>query len=454
LNFLRQHYEKLILGLVLTALVIGIVAVLMGIGKARGTVSEYKEEAERTLRAGKDLSPDQERDLNLANEALISPANRFAFLAVPGDRRGALLEPDPYLRCVNPRCNYLIPNDEHICRFCSAEQPPEKKDVYPEVEDRDRDGIPNYVEKHIPFLNPDDPTDAGLDYDGDTFTNLEEFRHGTNMANPASYPPLAINLRLLDKPFNAPLPIALRAIQAGNSDDPAQWVLNFNVFNPQTRRPVNARFRVGETTPVLTDGRRRFGPFTVASARRERRQVGDETRDVGVAVLTWNEQSYTLVEGETPREIEPSASMVFLASRNRQDEAAIRNQFRYTPRRDDIFSLVHRPTQKREDYKVISVAEDKVVVELVQGGAGAGMDGGMGGGMDMGGGMEMGGGMDMGMGGMMQPGGMRPGTPAGPGTAEPLRFEITRQFDPASDLIDPARLRRPAPGTRAPGAMR
>lgn len=447
MNFLRQHFEKLILGIVLTALVVGIIVVLLGIGKARGMVAEQKDKAVRSLRSGKDLAPDQARDLNLANEALVAPGNRFAFLAAAGDRKGSLLEPLPYLRCVNPRCNYLIPPDELVCRFCGAEQPPEKKDVYPEVEDRDRDGIPNYVEKHIPFLNPDDPSDAGLDYDLDTFTNLEEFRHDTNMANPASYPPLAINLRLFEKPFNAPLPIALRGITTNNSDDPAQWFLLFNVFNPQTRRFGPVRYRVGDTIPPQSDGRRRFGPFVVASARRERRQVGDETKDVGVAVLTWNEQSYTLVEGETPRELDLSASLLFLASRSRQDEAALRAQMRYTPRKDEIISLVHRPSQRREDYKVISIADDKVVVELVQGGAGT-----MGGGMDMGGGgMDMGG-MDMGtgaagMGGRIRPG-MQPGTTA---PAEPLRFEITRTFDPAADLIDPARLRMPQPGVRAPG---
>ncbi|MDX9981068.1 MAG: hypothetical protein RBU25_13665 [Lentisphaeria bacterium] len=446
MNFLRQHFEKLILGIVLTALVIGIIVVLLGIGKARGTVAEQRKKAEKALRSGKDLAPDQARDLNLANEALVAPGNRFAFLAAEGDRRGSLLEPLPYLRCVNPRCNYLIPPDELVCRFCNAEQPPEKKDVYPEVEDRDRDGIPNYVEKHIPFLNPEDVGDAGLDYDLDTFTNLEEFRHDTNLANPASYPPLAVNLRLLDKPFNAPLPVVLRGIAANNSDDPAKWLLNFNVFNPQTRRFVLARFRVGETIPFLSDGIRRYGPFVVASARRERRQAGEETKEIGIAVLTWNEQDYTLVEGETPRDLALSASLLFLASRSRSDEAALRAQMRYTPRQDEVFFLIHRPSQRREGYNVVSIAEDKVVVELVQGGAG-GMDTGGGMGMDMGGGMgmEMGGGMDMG-------GGTRPGMQTGTAAAaEPLRFEITRTFDPAADLIDPARLRMPQPGVRVPG---
>ncbi len=47
--------------------------------------------------------------------------------------------------------------------------------------DSDNDGIPNNVESQYGFLDPDDPSDAGADQDGDGLTNLEEYRAGLDM---------------------------------------------------------------------------------------------------------------------------------------------------------------------------------------------------------------------------------------------------------------------------------
>ncbi|HUL51010.1 MAG TPA: hypothetical protein VLU94_00350, partial [Candidatus Nitrosotalea sp.] len=57
--------------------------------------------------------------------------------------------------------------------------------------DVDGDGIPDVYElQHPAFLNPLNPGDAGLDYDGDGKSNLQEFRDGTDPAklpdNPAA----------------------------------------------------------------------------------------------------------------------------------------------------------------------------------------------------------------------------------------------------------------------------
>ncbi len=458
MNFLRQHFEKLILGIVLAALVAAIVLVLLSIGKGKSAVGEEKGTAESVLKLGKELAPDQSRDLAKATEMLISPKNRFAFLPAADDPKGSLVEPVHYLRCVNPRCPYLIPSDERVCRFCDTEEPPEKKDVYPVEEDQDRDGIPNYVEKNTPFLKFDDAADAGLDYDQDAFTNLEEFRNGTNMALPTSFPPLALNLRLYEKPSNPQFPMQLRSVQASNPDDPKSWALNFTVFNPRTRRPFSQTLHVGETMKYqVSDGRRTYGPLVVESAVRERRQVGDEAKEVTVVTMTWDTKKYVFVEGEKAYDPTPTMDLIYLASRYKKFEDNLKRQYRIKNQEGEFFQLLHLPTQRREVYKVISVADDKVVVELVQGGAGAGADGMMGGmpggGMGEGPGM-MGGGMDpMGMGGGMP--GMA--TPTGPGTgkeAEPVRFEITRQFDAAQDLMDMPRVTRSTPGTMLPGTLR
>jgi len=46
-------------------------------------------------------------------------------------------------------------------------------------QDTDGDGLPDSYENRFAFLDPNDPSDAALDFDGDGLTNLEEFLAGT-----------------------------------------------------------------------------------------------------------------------------------------------------------------------------------------------------------------------------------------------------------------------------------
>src|SRR5262249_35470201 len=58
--------------------------------------------------------------------------------------------------------------------------------------DTDQDGIDDVYElQHPAFLNPLDPADAGLDFDGDGLSNLYEYLHG---ANPADVPADAVSI--------------------------------------------------------------------------------------------------------------------------------------------------------------------------------------------------------------------------------------------------------------------
>ncbi len=54
--------------------------------------------------------------------------------------------------------------------------------------DTDNDGIPDGYETQYEFLDPLDDTDAAQDADGDGFSNLEEYRAGSDPSDPDSKP--------------------------------------------------------------------------------------------------------------------------------------------------------------------------------------------------------------------------------------------------------------------------
>ena len=103
------------------------------------------------------------------------------------------------------------------------------------------DGIPDSYEKKHPFLNPNDPNDAARDFDEDGFSNLEEFRYGTDSADPASHPPYTLKLRLLAAVRN-PLPLKLEKISRDGLA-PENWQLQFSVAG----KSKFCRVRDGET---------------------------------------------------------------------------------------------------------------------------------------------------------------------------------------------------------------
>ena len=62
-----------------------------------------------------------------------------------------------------------------------------------EFQDPDGDGMPDWWEKKY-GLNPDDPSDAAKDKDGDGYTNLEEFLNGTDPTKVVDYMKLENNV--------------------------------------------------------------------------------------------------------------------------------------------------------------------------------------------------------------------------------------------------------------------
>ncbi|MCX7007960.1 MAG: thrombospondin type 3 repeat-containing protein, partial [Kiritimatiellaeota bacterium] len=76
-----------------------------------------------------------------------------------------------------------IPYEAAICPFCRAKQP---EVVNPDIVSTLGDGIADKWKKTYGF-DILDQTVANADTDGDGFSNLEEFRSGTNPLDPKSH---------------------------------------------------------------------------------------------------------------------------------------------------------------------------------------------------------------------------------------------------------------------------
>ncbi|MBN1916692.1 MAG: hypothetical protein JW889_02180 [Verrucomicrobia bacterium] len=91
-------------------------------------------------------------------------------------------DPDEYLprpgehSCIGPTCTCIMPDSMRYCPVCGIDQ-----------HDRDRDGMTDEWEQRYRATNPD-VADADLDYDGDRFTNIEEYRGGSDPDDPQSIP--------------------------------------------------------------------------------------------------------------------------------------------------------------------------------------------------------------------------------------------------------------------------
>ena len=182
-NFLKKHYDKLLVGASLALLAASLWFLSTGSSRA----DAERDGFERSIKAAK---------LDKAAERLPSDVFDAALAQFESpyrtSGRGAFLVAAERVACVECRRPIRIDADE--CPYCQASQPTGEVS---EDWDSDGDGIPDAVETAW-NLNPRDPTDAEQDGDGDGFTNLEEFLAKTDPRDPASHPPRFDFLRVSD----------------------------------------------------------------------------------------------------------------------------------------------------------------------------------------------------------------------------------------------------------------
>lgn len=213
--------------------------------------------------------------VTLANTEMdiVELRNRIRYISMFCTNQGSIVDPHEVVCCPNPACGSLLLSKEDNCPFCGTKMPL----INPAEDagkDSDGDGLPDDFElahaqkrgflKNAPKRNGEgdnmggerggagregsqpgtldiyNPADANEDFDGDSFTNLEEYRFGTDIDDERSFPAPANYVRL-DKFERDKLPFKLMGIndgRAGRDQKATKWRARFSFMRKIRGREV------------------------------------------------------------------------------------------------------------------------------------------------------------------------------------------------------------------------
>ena len=202
MNFLKKHYEKV----VLLALFIIFALLLVHLYTIVQATGEIKESDLQIPTRDPDYVVTLKTDRKFDLKRIFSEKNSWDKAAsrdnVTGKDYSDIMEVFKIVRCGH--CQYLIPRrimeDGAECIHCRKKLiPPKPEEAGAAIAarlDRDYDGIPD-IDEIENKLNPYNAYDAGEDFDDDGFTNLCEYRMKTDLKDPKSHPELHTGLKLV-----------------------------------------------------------------------------------------------------------------------------------------------------------------------------------------------------------------------------------------------------------------
>jgi len=324
INLVRASYDKLILIVVLAVILVSLLILILSAGREKKSLADNQWEPSR-------IRPEQQSDKLAAAvcDAIETVGTPFQLV-----RTTRMVVAELRVNCV--KCGRPIPANAETCPFrdCRAQQP---KITSPEAKDSDFDGLPDEWEnRHGLNANIDD---ASQDADADGFTNLEEFRAGTDPKDPASAPPPVSKLRVL-KAGRISLPLTFGGAQQLTKDDTL-----FLVKNKRTGR--DHYVRIGETVDVY-----KVTGYEKKTVKVNKGGTLEIDEDVSVLKLSKDGKNFELTvgnRGDTQGEL--AASLIYLI-----DNAKM------LVKKNDIISL------KNNKYKVIDIEGQNVTVADMQSG--------------------------------------------------------------------------------------
>lgn len=233
MNFLLSHFEKIIFGAAMLALLGSLVLFLRDLHETTRLVQNRWENAievpEGPIPA---LSEEDFKGIDL----LDSP--QLTWNPAPDQETETVFDPREYIYCANPDCPYILTYDTDACPHCETPQgrkgSSETAGGGARESDRDGDGMPAEYEEQYDFLDDQNAADAHQDYDEDLFTNIEEFEAGTDPSDPASHPPLAHKIRFRNFQTRR-LPFELYQVKTYDDPNKEQWDVFITMGADRTR---------------------------------------------------------------------------------------------------------------------------------------------------------------------------------------------------------------------------
>lgn len=282
-NFLRTlniYYDKIVALAVLLALLVSLLMLLVRIGTDQA-------EHQRFTRDLQNLTALHPQPPPLNTSLFVAARQRYhePYQLAAWDRH--VTAPERRVHCVN--CERPIVYDATVCPFCNHAQPAEAE----APTDWLGDGIPDaWAIEH--GLDPRDPTHADQDFDGDGFSNIEEYLFETDPNDPQSFPAPWVRLRLdriESEPFN-------------------MLFMGVSLLGEQNRQLFQVNMREGGRTHWAQLGDTVEGFVLDRYEPLEERQ-GQRVVDVSVLTLKRGDLEIQLVKGQATPHLQHRATMTF-----------------------------------------------------------------------------------------------------------------------------------------------
>lgn len=312
---LQRNYDKLIFAVAILILIASVTVLFTSESKIQSESERFEAKIQEALNGEHpDLKP---TETNAFAKAFASFETPFLLTT-----NRAFLVAQERVRCV--KCSRPILFEADKCTHCGEPQPSD--DGRRPGGDTDEDGIPDEFEEKYAFLNPVDPTDAGQDYDGDGFSNLEEYQAGTDPSDPASHPSLVAFLRVRSME-EARIAYSLKgSVNAGGNAG-----RKFQIKNTRTGQDIMTRLEEAINDPKVPDGGAQYKILS-AEEKTEERDSPTGRRKVNFYTLTISNGTtqYTLVEGE-PFGTSGECTLTFICARGaNQSEIKTHSKQKFT----------------------------------------------------------------------------------------------------------------------------